>query len=363
MNNHSIFPSEDYRNYNGGNRAFVRCTEDFIDKAKFVWGDSCFDYSDVVFVQRNKAVTIKCPIHGEFKVCPRNHIESKMGGGCKECVNEELRRQRQNSIYQWIEKFKNVHGDSYDYSEFTVAPDNAHVKIPITCNTCGDRFESTIGNHVRGKGCRRCGYVKSGQSLRLDRDIWIERFQEIHGRGRYTYHINTIEATSDPMIVTCNVHGDFKVSPDNHLRRQSGCPKCANLLRYEKEIESLSAQEAAMPCYLYFLKFTSPSESFHKVGITRFENIYDRFQPYHYGQYSIDIIYHLKLNVKEARTLELDILMKMEEETARYKLRHLKDIFGGWTECFYLHDFDPSNIIEEFIPSEFDSGSRKEIAQ
>ena len=28
------------------------------------------------------------------------------------------------------------------------------------------------------------------------------------------------------MIVTCPYHGDFKVTPNNHINRKSGCPKC-----------------------------------------------------------------------------------------------------------------------------------------
>jgi len=54
---------------------------------------------------------------------------------------------------------------------------------------------------------------------------FIAKAREIHG-DVFDY-INTVY-NSSKVQVTCRKHGDFLVSPGNHLSRKSGCPKCAN---------------------------------------------------------------------------------------------------------------------------------------
>ena len=47
--------------------------EKFIEKAKEVHGNK-YDYSKVNYVNKRTDVTIICPIHGEFRQNPHNHI-------------------------------------------------------------------------------------------------------------------------------------------------------------------------------------------------------------------------------------------------------------------------------------------------
>ena len=56
-------------------------TEEFIDKAKKVHLDK-YDYSKVYYKHNNSKVIIECPIHGEFKQTPANHLA---GHGCHTC--------------------------------------------------------------------------------------------------------------------------------------------------------------------------------------------------------------------------------------------------------------------------------------
>ena len=57
-------------------------TEDFIQKAKEIHGDK-YDYSKVEYTKNDSKVTIICPIHGEFKLTPKLHIQ---GSICYKCT-------------------------------------------------------------------------------------------------------------------------------------------------------------------------------------------------------------------------------------------------------------------------------------
>ena len=63
-----------------GNYAF-KTNADFITEAKGIHGDK-YDYSRTAYINAKTKVSINCPIHGEFKQSPRNHVK---GSGCPRC--------------------------------------------------------------------------------------------------------------------------------------------------------------------------------------------------------------------------------------------------------------------------------------
>ncbi len=56
-------------------------TEQFIERSKRIYGEK-YDYSKVEYVCNYEKVTIICPIHGEFKQIPHNHMD---GFACMKC--------------------------------------------------------------------------------------------------------------------------------------------------------------------------------------------------------------------------------------------------------------------------------------
>jgi 5-methylcytosine-specific restriction endonuclease McrA len=58
-----------------------------------------------------------------------------------------------------------------------------------------------------------------------------ELYQDLYNYSKCIY-INTMTK----VIITCKDHGDWEVTPDNHLTKRSGCPKCKgfNLNKEEK---------------------------------------------------------------------------------------------------------------------------------
>ena len=117
--------------------------EDFISKAKSIHCDK-YDYSKVEYVNAQTKVCIICPEHGEFLQVPNAHLS---GNGCPKCKGRNLTQQ------EVINKFKEIHGNKYDYSKVEYV--NSQTKVCIICPEHGE-FWQTPNNHLRGRGCPLC---------------------------------------------------------------------------------------------------------------------------------------------------------------------------------------------------------------
>lgn len=124
-------------------------TSVFVERVKSKHGDK-YDYSKVDYVNTTTAVTIICPIHGEFEQLARIHLA---GSGCTKCSNEQISIDRFDDTDSFIEKVKLTHGDKYDYSkvEYTGSKD----VITIICPDHGE-FIQIPNNHQQSQGCPKC---------------------------------------------------------------------------------------------------------------------------------------------------------------------------------------------------------------
>ena len=194
-------------------------TEQFIEKAKEVHGDK-YDYSKVEYINYETNVCIICPKHGEFWQTPVNHI---LGHDCPKCKGRGLNTE------EIIEKFKEVHGDKYDYSkvEFT----KMHEKVCIICPEHGE-FWQTTSKHLIGRGCPKCGKISAADKQSLTNEEFIERAKKVHG-DKYSYENTKYENMHMKVEITCQKHGVFYQRPDGHLNG-FGCYKCAESHLEEK---------------------------------------------------------------------------------------------------------------------------------
>lgn len=119
-------------------------TEEFIEKAKQIWGDR-YDYSKVVYEKSNKKVCIICPEHGEFWMTPNIHLR---GSGCPKCVGKH------KTTEEIIEAFCKVHGDKYDYSKVHYV--DAKTKVCIICPEHGEFWQLPYAHLIMEQGCPRC---------------------------------------------------------------------------------------------------------------------------------------------------------------------------------------------------------------
>ena len=123
--------------------------------------------------------------------------------------------------------------------------------IIATCQTWDDaneletllvaQYESHISTG-KGYNSTRGGYnapkteewkQKVSKKLTSNLDVFLGRAYKIHG-NKYDYSkVIYIKARTNIKII-CREHGEFQQTPDKHLNRNQGCPKCTHKVGGEK---------------------------------------------------------------------------------------------------------------------------------
>lgn len=195
--------------------------ENFIEKAKKIHGNK-YDYSVLKYNGALKYVEIICPKHGVFKKIATEHIRQRNAnhGGCYQCSIKN----NHNTEY-CIEKFKEIHRNTYDYSLVDYEKDNKKVKI--ICQKHGV-FEQTPAHHKIGQGCLVCGGSKKSTT-----EEFIEKSNKKHNK-KYDYSDVIYSGNKIKVKIKCPKHGIFEQIPNSHLLGQ-GCPKCSGKLVETKD--------------------------------------------------------------------------------------------------------------------------------
>ena len=133
-----------------------------------------------------------------------------------------------------IERFTEAHGNVYDYTQVQYTTMRANVTI--ICREHG-AFERTPADHLYKKsGCPVCRYDKmvqsrTGVNARWTTDRFIQEALKVHD-SRYKYEHVIYTNAHTPVIITCEEHGDWHMTPTEHLygnnRSGSGCPSCSS---------------------------------------------------------------------------------------------------------------------------------------
>lgn len=125
-------------------------TDNFINRSNIIHNYK-YNYSKVNYINNTEKVTIICPVHGEFKQAPHNHLSGK---GCYTCMIDSYRR----SVGDFINLSNDVHNNKYDYSK--VDYKNWKSPVIIICPEHGEFVQSPTG-HLRGNGCPSCPIIIS----------------------------------------------------------------------------------------------------------------------------------------------------------------------------------------------------------
>ena len=115
-------------------------TESFIAEAKEVYGD-LYDYSKVDYKNRDHRVVVNCPVHGDFQVFAREHLDGK---GCPKCEKGE----------KFIEKLQEKFGDKFGLEQFVY--ESSTSPVTLVCREHGpfSRMPHQILNSTYG--CPEC---------------------------------------------------------------------------------------------------------------------------------------------------------------------------------------------------------------
>jgi Protein of unknown function (DUF723) len=193
-------------------------TEDFIKKAIEVHGNK-YDYSLVNYSGCKNKIIIVCPIHGEFKQTPDNHL---IGNGCYYCSLLNNAKKLRKPYEEFISIANKIHNNKYDYSRVNYV--NNKTKIIINCPIHGE-FKQTPDKHISLKnGCPKCAI--DGRKITQTKTLisFIQEAEKIHN-NKYDYSKLVYINNKTKVEIICKEHGLFKQTPDNHLKGK-GCPIC-----------------------------------------------------------------------------------------------------------------------------------------
>jgi len=203
-------------------------TEEFIRKARMKHGDF-YDYSKTEYNGRSVPVIIICPEHGEFLQTPHDHLS---GNGCPKCGLLKRAQKHRSNTEKFIKRAKEIHGDTYDYSETEYT--DASSPVTVICKKHGS-FSIRPHNHLRGQGCPLCGNEKKGAYRKVSLEDFIRRASEKH-HNKYDYSLVDLKNTWSKVDIICPVHGVFSQKANDHLRG-IGCPECGKQFGIsEKEV-------------------------------------------------------------------------------------------------------------------------------
>jgi cytochrome c556 len=135
------------------------------------------------------------------------------------------------------EKRKSMGLVPYDYSKIKNTYHDLSSEVEITCPEHGSFFQKA-GNHMDGKGCRKCA-----GNERVDVDEFIRSCHEKHDDKRklmglepydYSKVKNTYKTLKSKVEIICPNHDSFFLIASNH-KYGKGCSKCAGNLKSNTE--------------------------------------------------------------------------------------------------------------------------------
>jgi len=161
-------------------------------------------------------------------------------------ISQSIEKRKENKKINsqfLIERYINIWGDRYDYSKLNYIKNN--IKIIIICKKHGE-FEQLPSNHCK-YGCKRCANESNirNNELKNTSKINFESKSNLIHNNFYDYSKSEYINAVTKLIIICKTHGEFKITPNNHLRGK-GCPGCG---------KELCIKSKTKPFELYYNEF------------------------------------------------------------------------------------------------------------
>ena len=197
-----------------------------------------YDFSNASYTSAlNPIEGIVCPEHGEFRQYAAQL--RKDGAGCPKCGAEKRGKSKRLLPEEFIAKCRELHLDKYDYSktQYTTMTQ----KVRVICPEHGEFVTSPIKHLYSRQGCPECGAAKRGVrhdvagEARRTANTKLKRFAEkfetlarqVHG-DKYDYSSVDYKGMRTHAVITCPEHGEFTQTPEHHIYRGHGCPRCSH---------------------------------------------------------------------------------------------------------------------------------------
>lgn len=132
---------------------------------------------------------------------------------------------------QFLQHAHSLHGNRYNYSKVVYV--NAKTPITIICKLHGP-FQQLPDDHIRRYnivrhkntgGCATCAQQSRKDTKRKALTNFIVDCRQVHG-SKYNYDLVEYVNTHTKIAIVCPTHGQFQMTPSDHLNNQQGCRKC-----------------------------------------------------------------------------------------------------------------------------------------
>lgn len=180
-----------------------------------VHGDK-YDFSKVIYRGTKTKVEVVCPEHGSFWATPSNLINR--ASGCPGCRSVAISERSRIPEEVFIERFRKVHGDRFQY--IGIYYEDSAAFVDVICPIHGRFFQRAM-DHQKGMGCRKC----VGEMH--DTDSFIELANKVHG-NRYNYSNVKYTSALAKVEIICKEHGPFFQTPNSHVSDGQGCRMCSS---------------------------------------------------------------------------------------------------------------------------------------
>lgn len=187
-----------------------------------------FDYSEVgaISIKKDPCIII-CKKHGKLETSFERHLDANTG--CPKCGKEKYLKSKTSTL----EKFNKKLDLKYPNRNWEVIGEYVHNQIPVTVRDIYGTLHSMQPNVMLNSSS-----TPSVRTAINKEEYCIRRFKEIHN-DKYTFEKFIYNGTKKNSIITCPIHGDFEICP-NELNNGRGCSKCgriniANALRSNTE--------------------------------------------------------------------------------------------------------------------------------
>lgn len=246
----SMFPTSHRLVGRVKNMTAKKTTASFKSNALKVHGNLVYDYSLSVYVDAKTKVEIICLRCGRhFWQIPRVHLK---GMGCSKCSHQVRAKKRLMSKEECLARFKDRHGERYNYER--VVYRGQRTKVKIWCDRHG-YFDQNPVDHWGGQGCPDCGRLQMAENQSWSLEDFICAARDRHDED-YCYERSIYLGGGKKLEISCRTCKKvFWQTPGNHLSGK-GCKFCA-ARRYEetprktREEFALQATSIHGPLYGY----------------------------------------------------------------------------------------------------------------
>lgn len=230
----------------------------------------------------------------------------------------------------FINRANKKHNFKFNYNN--AVWDGINTPISIICPIHG-QFTQKPSDHVQSSnGCQQCGKtVINNPHNRYTLEQFIKKSNKLHNNA-YTYELVEYKRITDEVTITCPSHGPFTTIARNHYQGRGHCPHCHKRESgfYSHGYFNNHPEAKLLLGKLYFVRMYNDSESFYKIGITKY-SAYHRFYVDEKIKYNVEIIKEVEMPLYEAYKQEQHLLQK-------YSLHYATPLidFGGKTECLTI---------------------------